>query len=91
MYDGIEYTVDLTRKKGNRIVEITRNKKAFDQEKMYKVAMNNYRASGGGDYTFIKGCKTILDTQMEIVQLLIDYIIEHKNISLPKQKNIKFL
>lgn len=47
---GIDYEVDVTKPAGER-VKILRlsNGEAFDLNKMYKVAMNSYRANGGGE------------------------------------------
>ena len=46
---GIDYEVDLTRPDGEK-VKILRmsNGAPFDEQKWYKVAMNSYRANGGG-------------------------------------------
>jgi len=48
---GIYYTVDVSKPVGERIT-ITKmaNGDAFDLTKRYKVAMNSYRASGGGGH-----------------------------------------
>jgi 2',3'-cyclic-nucleotide 2'-phosphodiesterase/3'-nucleotidase len=48
---GIYYTVDVSKPVGERIT-ITKmaNGDAFDLNKRYKVAMNSYRASGGGGH-----------------------------------------
>lgn len=47
---GIDYEVDLTKPDGQK-VKILRmsNGEPFDEKKWYKVAMNSYRANGGGE------------------------------------------
>ncbi|MBR0166090.1 MAG: bifunctional metallophosphatase/5'-nucleotidase [Prevotella sp.] len=47
---GINYEVDLTKPDGEK-VRILRmsNGEPFDEQKWYKVAMNSYRANGGGE------------------------------------------
>lgn len=47
---GIDYEVDVTKPHGER-VKILRmsNGQAFDENKTYRVAMNSYRANGGGE------------------------------------------
>ena len=47
---GIDYKVDLTKPDGQK-VKILRmsNGEPFDEKKWYKVAMNSYRANGGGE------------------------------------------
>lgn len=61
---GIDYVVDVTKPVGER-VKILRmsNKEAFDENKSYKVALNSYRASGGGEL-LTKGAK-IPQAQLE--------------------------
>jgi 2',3'-cyclic-nucleotide 2'-phosphodiesterase/3'-nucleotidase len=47
---GIDYEVDLTKPDGEkvRILHMS-NGEPFDEKKWYKVAMNSYRANGGGE------------------------------------------
>ena len=47
---GIDYEVDLTKPNGQkvRILQMS-NGEPFDEKKWYKVAMNSYRANGGGE------------------------------------------
>lgn len=47
---GIDYEVDVTKEEGRRI-RILRmsNGEPFEPKKMYRVAMNSYRANGGGE------------------------------------------
>ena len=47
---GIDYEVDVTKPNGEK-VKILRmsNGQPFDEKKWYKVAMNSYRANGGGE------------------------------------------
>ncbi len=48
---GIHYTVDVSKKPGNRItVQFLANGNAFDENKTYTVAVNSYRGSGGGGH-----------------------------------------
>ena len=47
---GIDYEVDVTKPDGEKvhILRMT-NGEPFDEDKVYKVVMNSYRANGGGD------------------------------------------
>lgn len=49
--EGIDYRVDLKKPYGERI-EILKmtNGEAFDENKMYRVALNSYRGNGGGNH-----------------------------------------
>ena len=47
---GIRYTVDVTRPQGKKImIECMADGTAFNEEKIYKVAINSYRGNGGGE------------------------------------------
>lgn len=47
---GICYTVDLTKRKGERIsISSMANGKPFDLNKTYRCALNSYRGNGGGN------------------------------------------
>lgn len=91
MYDGIDYTIDIRNKKGNRITSLTKNGTELDLDKDYSVVMNSYRSTGGGDYFFIKDSETVLDTQKEVIELLLDYILKKKYITIPHKNNIKII
>lgn len=46
---GIKYTVDLRKPKGQKVTILSMaDGKPFDPQKTYKVAVNSYRANGGG-------------------------------------------
>lgn len=48
---GIEYTVDITKPFGQRInISAMSSGKPFEMEKTYRVAVNSYRAGGGGNH-----------------------------------------
>lgn len=52
---GIKYSIDLTASKGKRVKILSRSDgSAFDENKMYNVVMNSYRANGGGNH-LLKG------------------------------------
>ena len=91
MYDGIDYTIDLTKEFGSRVTECLFKGKPLEKDKLYKVAMNNYRAAGGGDYTFFKNSETYKDTQTEILEILIDYIVREKDLVIDHKNNIKIV
>lgn len=47
---GIDYIVDVTKPDGEKVKILQMsNGQPFDEKKMYKVALNSYRANGGGE------------------------------------------
>ncbi len=91
MYDGIEYTIKVSNPKGKRITSLTKDGESLNLNEDYTVAMNNYRSAGGGDYTFIKECEVINDTQKDVIELIIDYILKTKEIVIPHKNNVKVI
>ena len=43
MFSGVNYEIDITQPKGNRIENLTFNGKSIENDKVYKLAVNNYR------------------------------------------------
>jgi len=49
--EGIDYIVDVSKPYGDRVKILQMsNGKAFDETKMYRVALNSYRGNGGGNH-----------------------------------------
>jgi len=91
MYDNINYTIDLREPHSHRIKNVTFNNQPLDLNKTYNIVMNNYRAAGGGDYLFFKQCKTVKDIQIDVIELLINYIYDKKEITIKATDNIKII
>ena len=91
MYDNIDYTIDLRKPIGDRVTNIKFQGNDIEDETNYSIVMNNYRAAGGGDYLFFRDCHTIKDIQLDVIELLINYIYEKKDIVITDIKNIKIV
>lgn len=89
MFDGIEYTIDIDEPFGNRIKALTYKNKVIEDEQVFSMVVNNYRASGGGDFDEYKNLKVIRQIPFDITELIIDYIIRHKDLHIKNKKNIK--
>ena len=86
--DGVTYQIDLTKpakynKDGSiadvetsRIVELSYDGKAIDEEQEFLVVSNNYRASGGGSFPNVSGETTVIKAPNENRQVVADYIAE---------------
>jgi 2',3'-cyclic-nucleotide 2'-phosphodiesterase (5'-nucleotidase family) len=79
MAEGIKYTIDVTRKPGNRIENLVLQStdKSLKMNETYKVAMNSYRATGGGGHMAAAGAsdaKIIWKSSEEMRNILADYI-----------------
>ena len=94
---GIRYRVYRNRPKGSRIDILSmENGSPFDINATYKVAMNSYRASGGGDI-LVKGAGIdpmaegfILEKKGSVRLALIDYLKRQGNYHPRKESNWYF-
>lgn len=91
MFDGIEYTIKVSNPHKNRIIKLLYKGNPVDDNAYYKVAMNNYRAVGGGDYRMYKKARLVKDTQKHIVDCIADYIIKNKIIEVDHKNNISVI
>ncbi len=89
---GIKYTVDVSKKPGNRITILSMaDGKPFDLNKEYSVAINSYQGNGGGG-TLTEGAgipknqlsKRIIKNSSKDIRYLMMKWIEKKNIVTPK-------
>lgn len=88
MIDGIEYEIDLKNPFGSRIISIKYNGKEISEEDIFTLALNNYRAYGGGDFEMLKNLRIIREIPFDVAELLINYIRERHFLRIKDQKNI---
>lgn len=89
MVDGIEYTIKVSNKIGNRITSLTYKDNSIKDDDEFLLCVNNYRASGGGDFNMIASAPVIKEIQTSMVELLADYILAKKVIDFKPINNIK--
>ncbi len=97
---GIEYTVDVSKPAGERInIKRLSTGEEFRSDKTYKVALNSYRGSGGGDHlTEGAGIKQselerriVYVSENEIRNLITDYIKQKEDLTPQKADNWKII
>jgi len=97
---GIEYEVDVTKPDGKKVtIKKMSDGRKFDPEATYKVAMNSYRANGGGEL-LTKGAgipaseipdRVIYRSKYDQRHYIIEYIKKHKNIDPKPLNNWRFV
>lgn len=96
MAEGIAYKINVRQPVGNRIFDLIDLKtgKPLDLNKTYKVAMNSYRATGGGGHMAAakaQNAPVIFKSDEEIRNLLIDYLKIQKVINIKANNNWKLV
>jgi 2',3'-cyclic-nucleotide 2'-phosphodiesterase/3'-nucleotidase len=72
---GMRYTFDPGRPELNRVIEVTdRNGVPLDDAKYYRVACNNFMATGGDDYATLASGRNLTDTNRPIRDAIEDYV-----------------
>ena len=71
---GADYTIDISRPVGSRVTSLSVRGRAVTDTDSFTLALNNYRQTGGGNYSMLAGAPVVYDRQEEIRQLLIDEV-----------------
>ncbi len=76
----LTYQIDLAKPVGSRIVTLSYDGIPIDAAASFVIAINNYRASGGGNFKHTAGNPAVYNAQLEIRQLIIDWVTANKKI-----------
>lgn len=68
---GVDYTLDLRRPVGQRVVRLERNGRPVRASDTFTLALNNYRASASGGFSMLVGAPVVYDRGEGIRDLLI--------------------
>lgn len=85
--EGVSYLVDLRRPVGDRIRDLTFKGKPLDPTAKLRVAINNYRYTGGGNYDVLKGLAIVYRSSEEVRDLLIEYVTRTKVVPTTTDRN----
>lgn len=73
MYEGIDYTIDVSRPQGQRITEFSYKGEPVQPEDSLEIVINQYRAVGGGDYSMFDASKIIREVTIPMNELMGDF------------------
>lgn len=91
MFDGIHYTIQVSRPVGKRIITLKYAGIPVRDEQEFTLCLNNYRASGGGEFEMYRGLEIVREISLDIAELMINYIMNKKEIIVPKIDNIRVI
>ncbi|MGZ0148016.1 bifunctional metallophosphatase/5'-nucleotidase [Kribbella sp. WER1] len=70
----LTYKIDIAKAGGARITDLAYDGTPVAADQQFVVAVNNYRQSGGGNFPHVKTAPVVYNRQVEIRQLMIDYV-----------------
>ncbi|MEV6398966.1 5'-nucleotidase C-terminal domain-containing protein [Streptomyces sp. NPDC051907] len=71
---GLTYDIDIAKPAGSRIVGLSHGGKPVDPAAQFVLAVNNYRASGGGNFPHVPGAKQLWADSDEIRNTIISWV-----------------
>ncbi|NXY99610.1 5'-nucleotidase C-terminal domain-containing protein [Streptomyces sp. BR123] len=71
---GLAYDIDIAQPKGSRITGLSFRGKAVDPQARFVLAVNNYRASGGGAFPHVPQAKQVWANSDEIRNTIISWV-----------------
>ncbi|MEV8019451.1 5'-nucleotidase C-terminal domain-containing protein [Streptomyces sp. NPDC086554] len=71
---GVTYEIDIAKAAGSRIVKFSFDGKEIDPKAEFVLAVNNYRAGGGGNFPHIAGAKQLWANSDEIRNTIIQWV-----------------
>jgi 2',3'-cyclic-nucleotide 2'-phosphodiesterase/3'-nucleotidase len=80
---ALTYDIDIAKAPGSRIVGLAYDGVAVGDSEEFVVAINNYRQSGGGGFPHVTTAPVVYNRQVEIRQLLIDWVSAQGTIDPP--------
>ncbi|WP_296644448.1 bifunctional metallophosphatase/5'-nucleotidase [Romboutsia sp. 13368] len=86
-YGGLEYKIDLSREHYDRVVYMKKDGKGIDMDEKYTIVVNNYRASNTSIYPAYKDCKVVKEINLDMSEIILDYIQKHKKITVNDKHN----
>lgn len=91
MYQGIDYTLDIRQPVGQRVTKLTYHGQPVTAAQTYDVAVNQYRAAGGGNFAMFGPEKIIRENQKDMTELIADYLKVHPDLEAVADHNFTVL
>ncbi|WP_086347783.1 bifunctional metallophosphatase/5'-nucleotidase [Candidatus Enterococcus clewellii] len=91
IYEGIDYTIDVSKPEGQRITRLLFQDEVIQPEQELEVVTNQYRAVGGGNYSMFTAEKIIREIQIDMTELIADYLKQHPVIQAETNQNFQVI
>lgn len=80
MVAGADYVTDITRPAGERITSLTINGENVTDDQLITLAVNSYRAQGGGGYSMLAGARVVQEINRSVRSMIEDFLSEQDTI-----------
>ncbi|WP_239984671.1 bifunctional metallophosphatase/5'-nucleotidase [Lentibacillus sediminis] len=87
MWEGITYTINVAKPVGSRIEDVRYQGEPLEENRTYKVVLNNYRASGGGNYIMFQHKPVVKEIQKDAVALIYGYFEKYGTVKAKATRN----
>lgn len=87
VYDGISYEILLGRPVGHRIASVYVGNAALDDDRLYSLALNSYRATGAGGFSVFQEARIVRKLPVSYYELVCEHIAAHPNLSITVHDN----
>ncbi len=84
---GVEYAIDPMRPEGHRVLFLRRGGREVGDDEAFTVAINSYRASGGGGYAVWRSCPRVSTAARPLRDLLLEDARARKTLKLEADRN----
>ncbi len=74
IYTGVDYTIDITKPAGQRVTQLKFKGQDVTPAQRFRIAINNYRASGGGGFAMFREGTRVWASTSEIRDLMAAYV-----------------
>ncbi|WP_461213117.1 bifunctional metallophosphatase/5'-nucleotidase [Lacticaseibacillus sp. GG6-2] len=91
MYQGLDYTLDITQPVGARVTKLTYHGQPVQSAATYQIALNQYRASGGGNYRMFDPSKIVFENQTDMTELIAEWLRKHPELKATVDHNYHVL
>ena len=85
--EGAEYALDPTRPEGERVLYLRRGGRPVRDDEVFIVAVNSYRASGGGGYLVWRDCPRVSESERGVREILMEDARRRGEMSLEPTRN----
>ncbi len=91
VFDGITYSFNLKSPKGQRVSNLHYNDAPIRDNQVFTIALNNYRAQGGGDYIMYQEAELVKSYDQSLFDLAVETLQNQKVIQFKPKDNFDII